>query len=200
VPADSPQLIESKSLKLYLNSLCMTPFASIDEITKVVAADLSHCAAATVGVTLTPLRDAPGVLHALPGHCIDTLDVECDARRVDSSLLELAGDRVVAETLHSHLLRSNCPVTGQPDLGSILVRYRGRAIDHGSLLRYLVSYRRHSGFHESCVERIFVDLQGRCRPQQLTVYARYNRRGGLDINPFRSDFEAGPENLRLWRQ
>lgn len=200
VPADSPRLIESKSLKLYLNSLSMTRFPSISEVAKIIAADLSNCAAARVDVTLTPLQDAPSLLHVLPGECLDALEIECDARPVDASLLEAADGRLVTETVHSHLLRSNCPVTGQPDLGSILVRYSGPAINHASLLRYLVSYRRHSGFHESCVERIFVDLRRRCAPHQLTVYARYNRRGGLDINPFRSDFETDPANLRLWRQ
>ena len=102
--------------------------------------------------------------------------------------------------LHSHLLRSNCPVTNQPDSGSILVRYRGARIEPAGLLGYIVSFRQHNDFHEACVERMFVDIRRRCRPEALTVYARYNRRGGIDINPFRSDFEDTPENLRLWRQ
>ncbi len=201
VPADSPNLIESKSFKLYLNSLSMTRFAATEEVAAVITGDLSKCAAVEVHVALNQgPATVSGLIHDLPGICIDTLDVECDTRSVDPSLLNVASDKVVSEALHSHLLRSLCPVTDQPDLGSILVRYRGPAIDRSSLLRYVASYRRHNDFHEVCVERIFVDLKERCAPAQLTVYARYNRRGGLDINPFRSDFETGIDNLRLWRQ
>ena len=126
--------------------------------------------------------------------------MECTAQEVDASLLSAGRGESISEELHSHLLRSNCPVTNQPDMGSVLVRYRGAPIDRRGLLRYLVSYRRHNAFHESCVERIFVDIKARCAPEQLTVYARFNRRGGLDINPFRSDFEERAGNLRLWRQ
>ena len=115
-------------------------------------------------------------------------------------MLSYASDATVSEALTSNLLRSLCPVTGQPDSGGILIRYHGRQIDPGSLLRYIVSYRKHQDFHESCVERIFLDIKEQCDPERLSVYARYNRRGGLDINPFRSDFEPTAENLRLWRQ
>lgn len=201
VPATSRNLIESKSLKLYLNSISMTRFASAEVVTAVIAGDLSKIAAAAVDVALTPASStASGSIVDLPGTCVDRLDVECDTWQVDPSLLRCASDNVVAEELHSHLLHSLCPVTGQPDVGSILIRYRGAAIDRPSLLRYLVSYRRHNDFHETCVERIFIDLKNRCGPEGLTVYARYNRRGGLDINPFRSDFETGIDNPRLWRQ
>ncbi|HET6628228.1 MAG TPA: NADPH-dependent 7-cyano-7-deazaguanine reductase QueF [Woeseiaceae bacterium] len=201
VPADSPNLVESKSLKLYLNSLAMSRFGSAGEVASIIAGDLSRTAASTVGVDLRVGGGAPaGPFDDLPGDCIDGLEVECDAGDVDASLLACAGGDEVGEELHSHLLRSNCPVTGQPDMGSVLVRYRGTAIDRRGLLRYLVSYRRHCAFHESCVERIFIDLKARCAPEQLTVYARYHRRGGLDINPFRSDFEDRAENVRLWRQ
>ncbi|HEX2139234.1 MAG TPA: NADPH-dependent 7-cyano-7-deazaguanine reductase QueF [Woeseiaceae bacterium] len=199
VPADSPNLIESKSLKLYLNSLAMSRYGSAEEVEAVIAGDLSQSAASPVTVSVAAFPPS-GAFASLPGECIDDLDVECSAPAVDSSLLECTRTDVVAEELHSHLLRSNCPVTNQPDMGSVLVRYRGRAIDRRGLLHYLVSYRRHCAFHESCVERIFVDIQARCAPERLTVYARYNRRGGLDINPFRSDFEDGAENRRLWRQ
>jgi 7-cyano-7-deazaguanine reductase len=106
----------------------------------------------------------------------------------------------VTEELHSHLLRSLCPVTDQPDTGSVLIRYRGSPIDRASLLRYIVSYRKHNDFHETCVERMYLDIRDRCKPEALSVYARYNRRGGIDINPFRSDFESSAENTRLWRQ
>jgi 7-cyano-7-deazaguanine reductase len=201
VPADSPNLIESKSLKLYLNSLAMSRFGSIDEVASTIARDLSRTAAIGVNVDLRVGGSAAaGAFAELPGECIDGLDADGDVTAVDSSLLACTGADEVSEELHSHLLRSNCPVTSQPDMGSVLVRYRGAAIDRRGLLRYLVSYRRHCAFHESCVERIFVDLKARCAPEQLTVYARYNRRGGLDINPFRSDFEDTAENLRLWRQ
>jgi 7-cyano-7-deazaguanine reductase len=134
------------------------------------------------------------------GDCIDDLDVEIDDGSVDANLLQIDVEDSIEESLHSHLLRSNCPVTNQPDMGSVLIRYRGPKIDRASLLEYIVSYRQHNDFHEACVERMFVDIKARCNPEKLTVYARYNRRGGLDINPFRSDFETSAENLRLWRQ
>ena len=201
-PADSESLIESKSLKLYLNSLAMSRFGSADEVSGILSDDLSRAAGSRVTVELhAGALPGGGRLAELPGACIDGLDVSCEsAGAVDASLLTCAGEATVSEELHSHLLRSNCPVTDQPDIGSVLVRYRGAAIDRPALLRYLVSYRRHNAFHESCVERIFVDIKARCAPERLTVYARYNRRGGLDINPFRSDFEERAENLRLWRQ
>lgn len=201
-PADSENLVESKSLKLYLNSLAMSRFGSADEVCGLVENDLSRAAGCRVTVELTAGAGAArNTFDELPGLCIDDLDAECDTgAAVDASLLACAGRGVVSEVLHSHLLRSNCPVTDQPDIGSVLVRYRGAAIDRGALLRYLVSYRCHNAFHESCVERIFIDIKTRCAPERLTVYARYNRRGGLDINPFRSDFEDQAANLRLWRQ
>lgn len=201
VPADSPNLIESKSLKLYLGSLAMTRFASADTLTAAITADLTQAAGKSVVVELAAAPSAPaGVINELPGDGIDDEAIACDAWQVDPSLLVRAGDEIVEEALHSHLLRSNCPVTGQPDMGSVLVRYRGPRIDRGALLRYIVSYRRHCAFHESCIERMFVDIKARCAPERLTVYGRYTRRGGIDINPFRSDFETRAPNLRLWRQ
>ena len=132
--------------------------------------------------------------------CIDGLDVDCDTWEVDASLLS-ADDRVVVEeSLHSHLLRSLCPVTAQPDMGSVAIRYRGPRIEPASLLRYIASFREHNEFHEACVERMFVDILKRCRPDRLSVYARYQRRGGIDINPFRSNWRGTPRNVRLWRQ
>jgi len=199
VPADSPNIIESKSMKLYLDSLSMTQYQGPDHVTNTINADLSRVTGAPVTVQLRPLIP-PGSIKELPGNCIDSLDVDCGSENVDPGMLSCGSDGTVSEALHTHLLRSLCPVTGQPDSGSILIRYQGRQIDPGSLLRYIVSYRKHHDFHESCVERIFLDIKKQCGPEQLSVYARYNRRGGLDINPFRSDFEPTAENLRLWRQ
>ena len=201
VPADSPNIVESKSLKLYLNSFAMGRYATSGEVAGIIARDLAELAEANIEVDVRPATEvAVHRIADLPGDCIDQLDVNIDDNEVNADLLGIASDDVVEEALHSHLLRSLCPVTGQPDMGSVLIRYRGATIDRASLLRYIVSYRRHSDFHESCVERMFVDLKNACRPEKLTVYARYNRRGGIDINPFRSDFETTAENLRLWRQ
>ena len=202
IPADSPNIVESKSLKLYLNSLAMSQYESIDEIGKIIRRDLSGIAKSEVGISMLAANDSSTArIAVLPGDCIDELEVRIDeSAGVDAATLRTAGEASVEEELHSHLLRSNCPVTNQPDMGSVLVRYRGPAIDRESLLRYIVSFRRHNDFHEACVERMFIDIKARCGPDKLTVYARYNRRGGLDINPFRSDFEATVENLRLWRQ
>ncbi len=198
VPADSPALIESKSLKLYLNSFAMSHFQDSTEVEKCLQADLCNAAGSPVGVRLT-LAPAGAGIQELPGVCIDNEPVNCEKFTTDAGLLRCS-DEVVNESLHSHILRSLCPVTGQPDTGSILINYRGPRIERGSLLRYLVSFRRHCDFHELCVERIFLDLQEQCRAEQLTVYARYNRRGGIDINPFRSNFETDIRDLRLWRQ
>lgn len=201
VPADSPCLFESKSLKLYLNSFSMTPFESTDEVRATIARDLSRVAKATVDVELSgPEAVRTAGIGDLPGACIDDVAVDCAGYEVDSTLLRVDASRPVSKELHSHLFRSNCPVTAQPDVGSILIRYRGGAIDPACLLRYLVSYRRHSAFHESCIERIFVDLKARCEPAELTVAGCFNRRGGIDINPFRSDFEQNVAIPRLWRQ
>jgi 7-cyano-7-deazaguanine reductase len=201
VDADSKHMVESKSLKLYLNSLAMERFASIDEVAALVSRDLSEVTQSnvTVGLMSPAAVDAEGI-RGFPGTCVDAIEVSCASWEVDSSLLGCAAGDIVREVLHSHLLRSRCPVTGQPDFGSVLVRYRGEPIDRAGLLRYLVSYRNHCDFHESCIERIFVDLKKRCAPQELTVYGRFNRRGGLDINPFRTDSDDTPDNPRLWRQ
>ena len=199
VPADSPSIIESKSMKLYLNSLSMTRYSGSGEVVTTIAADLSGAAGSPVQVQLSTLSDA-GTLTELPGTCIDDSKVDCQSKDVEPDLLRCAGDDPVTEELHSHLLRSLCPVTDQPDMGSLLVRYKGRPIDRDSLLRYVVSYRNHNAFHESCVERMFLDIKSHCEPDALTIYARYNRRGGIDINPFRSDFESTIDNPRLYRQ
>ena len=201
VPADSPNIIESKSMKLYLASFTMTHQASVDDVHTVIARDLGECAGLAVDVRLTSVVDTDRRhTEPLPGDSLDDNDVDCDAWHVDADLLHADPDTVVTETLHSDLLRSLCPVTGQPDSGSVLIRYRGPRIERAALTRYIVSYRQHSDFHENCVERMFVDIADRCRPQELTVYARFQRRGGIDINPFRSNFEQDPPNSRLWRQ
>ncbi len=196
IPADSPNIIESKSFKLYLNSLNQTPFSDIPSLEAVLRADLSAAAGKPVGVRIRPLSEvqAEGVV-ALPGVCIDELDISVsDYAHPRPELLRCDPSRVLEESVHSHLLKSNCPVTSQPDWGSVVVEYRGAALDHASLLAYLVSFRQHSDFHEQCVERIFLDLQRLLKPEKLTVYARYVRRGGLDINP------VAFQNQRLVRQ
>lgn len=201
VPATSPNLIESKSFKLYLNSFNQTRCDSLEAVQALLVQDLSGCAGAPVSVTLFTLDQAPHQIAQLPGECIDSLDIEVDGYEFDETLLQgAAGREIVEETLHSHLLKSNCLVTSQPDWGSVVIHYRGPRLDREKLLRYLISFRQHNEFHEQCIERIFTDLKHFCAPEQLTVHARYTRRGGLDINPFRSDWESVPANLRLIRQ
>ena len=202
IPADSPNIIESKSFKLYLNSLNQSVFSCADELVAVLVRDLSLAAGKPVGVRVRSLAEvtAEGV-QAAPGICIDELDVAIsNYAQPQPELLRCDAARVVEESLHSHLLKSNCPVTGQPDWGTLVVEYRGLALDHASLLAYLVSFRQHADFHEQCVERIFLDLQRLLKPEHLTVYARYVRRGGLDINPYRSSGPISPDNQRLVRQ
>ena len=200
VPADSPNLVESKSIKLYLGSFAMTEFASADQVSARIAADLATAAGAPVRVALTTAaQSTAATIGALPGRCIDY--AECDIARyeVDPGLLRASGE-TVSEQLHSHLLRSLCPVTDQPDTGSVLIEYTGPRIDPASLLAYVVSFRSHNDFHELCVERMFLDITERCGARELSVYALYNRRGGIDINPFRSSANERPPPLRLWRQ
>jgi len=202
IPADSPNIIESKSFKLYLNSLNQTVFADRAALQATLEADLSAAAAKSVSVRIRDLADieAEGVA-AMPGACIDELDIQVSSYdRPQPELLRCDDSRIVEESLHSHLLKSNCPVTSQPDWGSVAVEYRGAVLDHASLLAYIVSFRQHSDFHEQCVERIFLDLQRLLKPEKLTVYARYVRRGGLDINPYRSTETLDVDNRRLARQ
>lgn len=202
IPANSPNIIESKSFKLYLNSLNQTSFASAAALQAVLEKDLSAAAGKPVGVRIRSLDDvqADGVAK-LPGVCIDDLDISVTQyEHPQPELLRCDAERVVEESVYSHLLKSNCPVTSQPDWGTVVVSYKGAALDHASLLAYLVSFRQHSDFHEQCVERIFLDLQRLLKPQSLTVYARYVRRGGLDINPYRSTEALDVRNVRLVRQ
>ena len=200
-PIDSPSIVESKSMKLYLGSFAQTCIGGMTELALTIEADLARAAGAPVGVRLHgPDSFGAQVLREPAGESLDLLPVACDRYDVEPELLAAAGDGV-AETLTTGLFRSVCPVTGQPDIASLQIAYRGPRIDRAALLRYLVSYRRHPGFHEHCVERIFVDVASRCRCEQLTVYARFTRRGGLDINPFRSNAATEvPANLRTARQ
>ncbi|MBR7791552.1 NADPH-dependent 7-cyano-7-deazaguanine reductase QueF [Undibacterium sp. FT147W] len=204
VPADSPNIIESKSFKLYLNSFNQTKLAGSDGLISLLQADLSAAAGAPVHVQLT-LSDNFGSLTMteLDGTLLDRLDIEVDSYTPAPELLRANhAEAIVEETLISHLLKSNCLVTGQPDWGSVQIHYVGAQIDQESLLRYLIGFRNHNEFHEQCVERIFVDIMRHCKPQKLSVYARYTRRGGLDINPWRSNFSTGkkPANNRNARQ
>lgn len=202
IPADSPNIIESKSFKLYLNSLNQTAFDGAARVQATLEKDLSAAAGKLVGVRIRNLAEIEeeGVA-VLPGMCIDELDITVSSYdQPQPELLRCDDSQVIEEAVHSHLLKSNCPVTSQPDWGSVVVEYRGAALDHASLLAYIVSFRQHSDFHEQCVERIFLDLQRLLKPEKLTVYARYVRRGGLDINPYRSTEVLDVDNRRLARQ
>jgi 7-cyano-7-deazaguanine reductase len=200
VPASSPNLIESKSLKLYLASHHQVRYADSETLRALLASDLSAAAGAPVSAVITPVH--AGQIEALSGEVIDDLPLSIDAYGPpDPSVLRCDTEVKVDEALVSHLLKSNCPVTGQPDWASVQVAYKGARIDRAGLLRYLVSFRAHADFHEACVERIFMDLLHACAPSRLSVYARYTRRGGLDINPFRTT-PGGPlpGNPRTARQ
>ncbi len=202
VPADSPNIIESKSFKLYLNSFNQTRLVNSAALRGRLERDLSAAAGAPVGLDFfLPQRFSELQMGELDGIYIDKLDIEIDTYEPAPEVLRTRPGDMVEETLASRLLKSNCPVTGQPDWASVQIRYRGAPIDRESLLRYIVSFRQHAEFHEHCVERIYTDIMHACRPELLTVYARYTRRGGLDINPWRSNFEAAPPaDLRTVRQ
>ena len=203
IPATSANLIESKSFKLYLNSFNQTKFACWDDVEQTLINDLSRCAGETVSVTVRSVTDyTDSLIVTMDGDCIDEQDITIDNYEFDEALLAgAAKGEFVEECLHSHLLKSNCLITNQPDWGSVEIRYTGKQIDREALLRYLVSFREHNEFHEQCVERIFTDLMKYCQPETLTVYARYTRRGGLDINPYRSNQNSEPaHNQRMARQ
>ncbi|MDE9463336.1 NADPH-dependent 7-cyano-7-deazaguanine reductase QueF [Xenorhabdus bovienii] len=204
IPATSPVLIESKSFKLYLNSFNQTKFETIDDVAHSMKKDLSLAAGQSVDVKLYPhLNGYCHEISPLSGQSLDDLDIEIGSYNFDAVVLAdaaSAGNDVVSETLYSNLLKSNCLVTNQPDWGSVIIRYEGARIDHEKLLRYLISFRTHNEFHEQCVERIYSDIMHYCQPEKLTVFARYTRRGGLDINPFRSNYENTPLTGRLIRQ
>jgi len=200
LPAESPHLIESKSWKLYLNSFNQTRFDDREAVINTLAKDLTQAAGSPVGVALFDVDADALTPRRLPGESLDELDIDVTDYTPSADHLTV-GDEVVEETLYSHLLKSNCPVTGQPDWGSVMIRYKGRKLDREGLLRYLIGYRQHQDFHEHCVEHIFTDLMHRAEPSELLVLARYVRRGGLDISPWRATPGlAPPSPLRLARQ
>jgi len=199
---NSSNIIESKSLKLYFNSLNNTQFKSISEVKKIVAKDLSASVQSEVSVKFRALGESSPVpvQDSFIGESIDELDISCSIYSVEPTFLT-ASVEVVEETLYSDLLKSNCLVTYQPDWGSVWIHYKGPKIDREGLLRYIVSFRNHNEFHEQCIERIFIDIKNHCAPQELTVYGRYTRRGGLDINPYRTTNSVqAVSNIRLPRQ
>ena len=209
VPCETPNIVESKSFKLYLNSFNNTRFATAQDVQVRLRADISEAVwrgaqhPGTVGVRLLlPEQFDQEPVHELDGLNLDRLDIECRTYQPAPELLRAAMDEApVSEVLVSHLLKSNCLVTGQPDWGSVRIAYTGPQIDQERLLQYLVSFRNHNEFHEQCVERIYMDLWTRCKPIKLEVYARYTRRGGLDINPWRTSHpQAMPKNVRTARQ
>lgn len=198
ISAASGNIIESKSFKLYLNSFNLSRFSSEAEVIERMQKDLSQVTEGDVKVVLYHPDKAPA-FGQFTGFCLDDMDVEIDVYSPNAELLSSDHD-VIEEVLYSHLLKSNCPVTGQPDWATIGISYSGQEIDREGLLKYLISYREHGDFHEQCVENIFMDIWQQCQPDSLSVYARYVRRGGLDINPFRSSDMEDIDNLRLSRQ
>ena len=209
VPCETPNIVESKSFKLYLNSFNNTRFVDAAEVQARLRADISEAAwrgapkpsAIGIKLLLPELFDLQEVAE-FDGLSLDRLDVECTRFTPAPDLLSAAHDEPpVTEALTSNLLKSNCLVTGQPDWGSVRISYSGPQINQEGLLQYLVSFRNHHEFHEQCVERIFMDIWNRCKPVKLTVYARYTRRGGLDISPFRTSHpQPMPPNIRTARQ
>ena len=204
IPFDSPMIVESKSLKLYLNSLNDATFPNTQTVKERITQDLSACLRSNVGVSLFASDEWSTLKFDQPtGTSLDRLDVEINPQDPPNAKWLTADfhSAPIEEKLYSNLLKSNCPVTGQPDWASIVITYSGPAINQENLLRYIVSYRQHQEFHEHCVEKIFCDIKAMCKPTKLSVYARYTRRGGLDINPFRTDHNTSwPKNERLARQ
>ncbi|WP_444944614.1 NADPH-dependent 7-cyano-7-deazaguanine reductase QueF [Microbulbifer sp. ZKSA006] len=200
-PAESPCMVESKSFKLYLNSFNQSKFESWRLVQDTLARDLGAAVGASVGVTLMNVEDGALAIGKPEGHCLDHLDIEVSEYQPAPALLALEkAEEDVSETLYSHLLRSNCPVTGQPDWATVVIAYKGPALKREALLAYIVSFREHQDFHEHCVERIFCDLKKLADFTELTVCARYTRRGGLDINPLRSTLIEQPLPPRFARQ
>jgi 7-cyano-7-deazaguanine reductase len=208
IPADSPNMIESKSFKLYLNSLNQHRFADLAELRNCLQRDLRSALGSSLQIKLIGPNEISadkkmGAIEELGGQLLDRLDIEVDSSHKADPLLLQADSSLapITQTLVSHLLKSNCPVTGQPDWASVQIQYQGRPINEEGLLRYILGFRQLGEFHEHCVEKIFCDIKSRCKPEKLSVYARYTRRGGLDINPFRTDYNAAwPNNIRHARQ
>lgn len=203
-PCTSTNIVESKSFKLYLNSFNQSKFSSWQSVESTLKKDLSAIACADAQVSLYPVDNCPALaIQSNTSICIDDLDIEIDTFTLTPEILSSAIDNneeQVSEQLVCHLLKSNCLITNQPDWASVYIEYTGKKICHESLLRYLISFRQHNEFHEQCVERIYCDIQQFCQVDQLTVFARYTRRGGLDINPFRSSTALKAPNLRTIRQ
>jgi len=200
VDCTSTYLIESKSLKLYLNSFNHTKFENEASVKTILERDLTTALHTQVKVELNTVNAKVINLNVgLAGTCIDDIDIHTDVYKVQPAFLKAQGP-VLREQLYSHLLGSICPVTAQPDWATVLIDYQGPQLDKAGLLKYIISFRSHAEFHEACVERIFMHIMEYCQPECLTVYARYTRRGGIDINPFRSNFAAAPGNQRLIRQ
>ena len=201
-PCTSEAIVESKSFKLYLNSFNQSRFSSMEEVSQVLCTDLSAASGSTVEVILYEIEEYNGFkpIAEPDAICLDKRPVAIESYEPDSSTLEADPSIEVDETLCSHLLRTNCPVTDQPDWASIYISYKGPQIDRDGLLKYIVSFRQHQDFHEQCVEKIFADIMARCQPTELSVYARYMRRGGLDINPYRSTHQRVPPSYRQVRQ
>jgi len=200
--SNSVNLVESKSFKLYLNSFNQQRFDSAAMVEQQLTTDLAHCAQGETSVKLMLAADfANQIITTPPGECIDELDIEVTDYEFNTKyLVNSTSDNTVSQHLYSNLLKSNCLITNQPDWGTVEIHYHGPEINQEALLRYLISFRQHNEFHEQCVERIFNDLMTHCHCEKLSVYARYTRRGGLDINPFRSNFESAPKNIRQARQ
>lgn len=202
IPCESPNLIESKSFKLYLNSFNNSNFADANQVKNILENDLSKAAGLPVSVEIKLLRELDGErIESFKAESLDDLDIETSVYLTQTDFLTTESDELVEEFLCSDLLKSNCLVTGQPDWGSVRIHYKGCKISRSGLLKYLISFRNHNEFHEQCVERIFIDILTRCKPRYLTVEARYTRRGGLDINPIRSTEKLDtPKNIRMARQ
>lgn len=197
VPCQSAAIVESKSVKLYLGSFTQTRFESLADVQRTLDQDITLAFRSPVLLELLELVHLNSTAPELPGTCLDDLDVRTDVYEHDPSLLHRDdSDVTVHETLHTHLFRSLCPVTAQPDWASVIVEYTGEPINRAALLKYLISYRTHQAFHETTIEQIYSDIKARCAPERLSVYGRFQRRGGLDINPFRSDFS---DTAPLWR-
>ncbi len=198
VPANSPNIIESKSLKLYFNSFNNYRLASQNKLLELIRTDLSTAVEAEISVELLPLTETNSLINSI---CIDDLDVVITDYTVNPTLLKVDPHREVSEQIYSNLLKSNCPVTQQPDWATVIINYTGPVIEHAALLKYIISFRNHNEFHEQCVERIFCDILQYCKPCALTVSARFTRRGGIDINPVRSTQpDLAVTNQRLIRQ
>lgn len=200
----SPNIIESKSLKLYFNSFNNTAFHGSEALCATIQKDLEKVLQTNVLVRLFSIEEAvlQGQVQRPEGECLDGLDIDCDTYTVCSDFLQVDASTCVEEQLHSNLLKSNCLVTQQPDWGTVYIHYKGPKIQHEGLLRYIVSFRNHTEFHEQCIERIFVDIMRQCHPDYLEVYGRYTRRGGIDINPLRCStaVELADRNPRFLRQ